>query len=160
MSRKAAAKTDSRAELMRKLQFLGQMQSSETAHFHQLAADSNGMNITDSKTVSVLMQEGSMTAGQLAVRLSLTTGAVTSVIDRLENLGFVERTRDPEDKRRVIVSLDYSETAKISKTYDSMGHAFQKLLGDYSTEQLRFLVGFFESAITMAQAETQKLNKF
>src|SRR4051812_32176951 len=89
----------SRTELMERLAYLGQMQSTETAHFHHTAAAQNGLNITDSKTLSVLMQEGPMTAGQLALRLTLTSGAVTSVIDRLESAGLVHRTQDATDRR-------------------------------------------------------------
>src|SRR5580704_16504685 len=90
-----------RESLMAEMQFLGQMLSTETALFHQTAAAKNGLSITDSKTISVLMQEGSMTAGELAMRLSLTTGAVTSVIDRLESVGLARRTADPHDRRKV-----------------------------------------------------------
>ncbi|WP_231571035.1 MarR family winged helix-turn-helix transcriptional regulator [Gordoniibacillus kamchatkensis] len=46
-----------------------------------------------------------MTAGQLAQRLNLTTGAVTNVIDRLEKQHFAKREPDPKDRRKVIVAL-------------------------------------------------------
>ena len=156
MSSKFAA-TPVRQALVERLLFLGQMQSTETAHFHQTAAAQNNLNITDSKTISVLIQEGSMTAGELAVRLSLTSGAVTSVIDRLETAGFVARTRDPEDGRRVIVSLNYQHSKRLGKTYASMGRSFEKLLGSYSTEELAMLADFFERVIEMTKQETRKL---
>jgi MarR family transcriptional regulator, organic hydroperoxide resistance regulator len=159
MSRKAEHISSNRLELMRRLSFLGQMQSTETAHFHQTAASANGINITDSKTISVLMQEGAMTAGQLAVRLNLTTGAVTNVIDRLEHAGFVHRDTDPDDRRRVIVSYDPQKTAVLGQAYRSMGVSFQKLLEQYSDEQLEFLVQFFEAAIKLSRQETQKFGK-
>src|ERR1700748_2438604 len=124
MSRKPETSVPKRVVLMEQLQYLGQMQSTETAHFHQIAAFTNGINITDSKTLSVLMQEGSMTAGQLALRLSLTSGAVTSVIDRLEASGYVQRDIDPKDRRRVIVSCRNPKAASLGKTYQSMGIAF------------------------------------
>lgn len=146
-----------RAQLFEQLQYLGQMQSTETAHFHAVAAAKNGTNITDSKTISVLMQEGSMTAGQLAVRLSLTTGAVTSVIDRLEAARLVQRVSDPEDRRKVIVQVDHRSIARLDKTYESMGAAFHKLLEHYSTEQLEFLVEFYLAAIELTKEETGKL---
>jgi DNA-binding MarR family transcriptional regulator len=146
-----------RSQLIRQLQYLGQMQSTETAHFHQTAASINGLNITDSKTLSVLMQEGPMTAGQLALRLNLTTGAITSVIDRLEAAGYADRTMDPEDRRKVIVVINHKKTALLGKTYDSIGASFTKLLGRYSTEQLEFLTGFMQSAIELSKQETYKL---
>lgn len=148
-----------RIKLIEQLGYLGQMQSTETAHFHQIAASLNGMNITDSKTMSVLIQEGSMTAGQLATRLSLTTGAVTSVIDRLEAGGFAHRVSDLNDRRKVIVQADHKKLALVGKTYDSMGEAFTKLLQAYSTDQLEFMVDFFKAAIKLSIQETAKLQK-
>jgi DNA-binding MarR family transcriptional regulator len=146
-----------RASLLDELQFLGQMMSSETALFHNAAAAKNGLSITESKTISALMQEGPMTAGDLAKRLSLTTGAVTGVIDRLEAAGFARRTADPNDRRKVVVNLNAKKLKRLGKTYESMGETFQRVLGQYSTAELRFLVQYFEKAIALTREEIAKL---
>jgi DNA-binding MarR family transcriptional regulator len=146
-----------RASLLDELQFLGQMMSSETALFHNAAAAKNGLSITESKTISALMQEGPMTAGDLAKRLSLTTGAVTGVIDRLEAAGFARRTADPHDRRKVVVNLNAKKLKRLGKTYESMGETFQRVLGQYSTAELRFLVQYFEKAIALTREEIAKL---
>ena len=146
-----------RAALTAQLMFLGQMASTETALFHQTAAAKHGMSITDSKTLSVLMQEGPMTAGQLALRLSLTSGAITSVIDRLEVAGFVKRANDPADRRRVIVELQHKKLQAVGKTYDSMATAFEKLLATYSIRELQFLINFYQVTIEQTKSEINKL---
>jgi DNA-binding MarR family transcriptional regulator len=146
-----------RASLLDELQFLGQMMSSETALFHNAAAAKNGLSITESKTISALMQEGPMTAGDLAKRLSLTTGAVTGVIDRLEAAGFARRTADPNDRRKVVDNLNAKKLKRLGKTYESMGETFQRVLGQYSTAELRFLVQYFEKAIALTREEIAKL---
>ena len=46
-----------------------------------------------------------MTAGHLAEESGLTTGAVTFILDRLEEAGMVTRRRDTEDRRRVWVEI-------------------------------------------------------
>ena len=48
---------------------------------------------------------GPMTAGRLAEESGLTTGAVTFILDRLEEAGMVTRRRDTEDRRRVWVEI-------------------------------------------------------
>ncbi len=41
----------------------------------------------------------------IAERLVLSRGGTTKVIDRLEELGFVSRQADPEDRRAVVVEI-------------------------------------------------------
>jgi DNA-binding MarR family transcriptional regulator len=142
---------------MDELQLLGQMMSSETALFHHAAAAKNGLSITDSKTISALMQEGPMTAGELAKRLSLTTGAVTGVVDRLEGAGFAKRSADPNDRRKVVVNLNAKRLQRLGRTYESMGETFQKVLEQYATEELRFLAQYFKTAIELTKEEIAKL---
>lgn len=139
------------------LQFLGQMASTETALFHQAAAAKYGLGITDMKTLSALQQEGPMTAGQLAKRLSLTTGAVTNLIDRLERQDFVTRAPDPHDRRKVIVAVNERKLATSENVYLSMGEAFNTLVETYSTEQLEFLVRFYRATIDLTKQEIAKL---
>lgn len=146
-----------RKTLIDKLQFLGQLSSTETALFHQTAAAKCGLGVTDMKTLSVLQQEGDMTAGQIASRLSLTTGAVTSIVDRLEQHDMIRRKKDAKDRRKVIVTLNPEALGKVDTIYRSMGEAFNKLLSNYSVEKLEFLVKYFESSIKITKEEIAKL---
>ncbi|HET9109621.1 MAG TPA: MarR family transcriptional regulator, partial [Ktedonobacterales bacterium] len=130
------------------------------ALFHQLAAAKYGLGVTDMKTLSALQQEGAMTAGQLAKRLSLTTGAVTNVIDRLERQNFVKREPDPTDRRKVIVCINeerLAEGGEGGNVYLSMGEAFGKLYDTYSTEQLEFLTQYYRTSIELTKQEIAKL---
>ena len=149
-----------RSVLMQELQFLGQMASTETALFHHTAASMSGLGITDSKTISTLLQEGPITAGELAKRLSLTTGAVTSVIDRIEKAGFASRVADPKDRRKVVVKVNPEKIENMSKIYESVGNTFQKVLEGYSTEELKFLVNYFKTSIELTKQEINKLSKY
>jgi DNA-binding MarR family transcriptional regulator len=145
------------AALVAQLQFLGQMSSTEAALFHHHAAAANGLGITDSKALSALTQEGPMTAGEIAKRLGLTTGAVTNVIDRLVRAGFVRRVADPTDRRKVIVEVDLSSVERMSHVYDSVADAFQKLHEQYSVEELHFLIDYFTQSVEVTKGEVAKL---
>ena len=46
-----------------------------------------------------------LSPGELAGDLELSSGAMTSRLDRLEKLGHIRRLRDPEDRRGVLVEL-------------------------------------------------------
>jgi len=153
----SAEERERRQNLIDQMQFLGQMASTETALFHQVAAAKNGLGITDMKTVSTLMQEGPMTAGQLCRRLSLTTGAVTNVIDRLQRRRFVRRQADAKDRRKVIVTVDPEKLGAKADMYRSMGDAFAALLDTYSTLELEFLVRYYQDTLELTKQELAKL---
>ncbi|HEX6513193.1 MAG TPA: MarR family transcriptional regulator, partial [Chloroflexota bacterium] len=59
--------------------------------FSQALAAKLGIGPTDLECLSLLQELGPSSAGQLAELLSLTTGAVTGIVDRLEASGFVVR---------------------------------------------------------------------
>src|SRR5918997_6772224 len=80
---------------------IGSRLSTTTVLFHSAVADRLGVSATDVKCYTILRQTGPLTAGELAERVSLTTGAITGVIDRLERAGLVRRAADPHDRRRV-----------------------------------------------------------
>ena len=154
-----SAERDRRKALAEQLYALGEVASTETALFHQAAAAKYGLGITDMKTLSVLMREGPMTAGRLAQRLSLTTGAVTNVIDRLQRRGFVARAPDPDDRRKVIVLVNTDALAASGNVYLSIGQAFSELFETYTTEQLEFLARFYQASIELNRREIEKLAK-
>ncbi len=158
-NQRGTGKNEQRREaLIEQLQFLGQMASTETALFHQMAAARYGLGITDMKTISILQQEGSMTAGQIAKRLSLTTGAVTNVIDRLERRNLVRREPDAYDRRKVIVVANQQQIETVGDPYRSIGATFEKLLRTYSTEELAFLARYSQAAIELTKQEIARLN--
>src|ERR671910_1295055 len=77
--------------------------STDAIIFHQSVADELDLYITDHKCLDLIHRFGAMPAGRLAELTSLTTGAVTGMIDRLEKAGYVRRTSDPKDRRKTIV---------------------------------------------------------
>jgi DNA-binding MarR family transcriptional regulator len=66
------------------------------------------LGLTDHDVLSALRRCGepyALKPGQLLEELVLTSGALTSCLDRLESRGLIERRRDPEDGRARVVSL-------------------------------------------------------
>lgn len=53
----------------------------------------------------VLWEEEPQTVGELGARLYLDSGTLTPLLKRMEAAGLVSRQRDPQDERRVLVSL-------------------------------------------------------
>lgn len=59
----------------------------------------------------VLWQDGPSTVGAVAQRLHLAQNAITPLLDRLEEAGFVARVRDANDRRVVHVQLTEAGSA-------------------------------------------------
>ncbi len=53
----------------------------------------------------VLWEQQPQTVGALSARLHLDSGTLTPLLKRIETAGFVVRRRDPDDERRVLVTL-------------------------------------------------------
>ncbi|MFC8234664.1 MarR family transcriptional regulator [Streptomyces sp. NPDC057284] len=73
-------------------------------------ASRHGMHPTDVRALICLLDAEragtDATAGWLRAQLGLNSAGTTAVIDRLERLGHLTRTRDPRDRRRVLMTVD------------------------------------------------------
>jgi DNA-binding MarR family transcriptional regulator len=70
--------------------------------------EQQGLTHGDWKVLSTLRWAGKpyrRSAGELARRAELSSGAMTNRLDQLESEGLVRRTRDPDDRRGVLVEL-------------------------------------------------------
>jgi DNA-binding MarR family transcriptional regulator len=63
-----------------------------------------GISRSDHDALEALDEHGSLTPGELGRLLSLTSGSVTALVDRLEQLGWASRQPHPDDRRKVIVT--------------------------------------------------------
>ncbi|UTT61806.1 MarR family winged helix-turn-helix transcriptional regulator [Microcella humidisoli] len=74
-----------------------------TSDFERSLGDELAVNPTDLTAMQHLIAAGPLSPTALAERLELSSGAVTTVIDRLESLGHVHRTPNPDDRRGTII---------------------------------------------------------
>ncbi len=131
------------------------------ASFFRAAAARIGMTVTDMQVIDLLESTGPSTAGQLADLTGLTTGAITGMLNRLEEGGLVRRERDPSDGRKVIVRLERGADVvrKVNPIFDSMGNAWLELASHYDDEQIAFLLGFLQRSNAMARTEIARLQE-
>ena len=133
--------------------------STETIMFHQAVADVLGLYITDHRCLDLLYRFGAMPAGKLTELTGLTTGAVTGIIDRLEEAGYVRRTDDPKDRRRTIVEPIRNKKLerKIEVIFSPLHERMYKLLSSYSDSELAFLHDATTEFIDQTREESKKL---
>jgi DNA-binding MarR family transcriptional regulator len=84
------------------------------SRYFEAVAAHLGLNGTDVDCLAILVIEAEASAGRIAELTGLTSGGVTGVLDRLERQGFVTRSSDPEDRRRVLVRLAEGQYDRIA----------------------------------------------
>ena len=143
-ARDGDAESRSRGELYDSLQNDGQRLAVRLIRLLHRMADRSGMNPTDFQCYTLLRVSGTMTPGEIAESLCLSTGSVTGVVDRLEAHGLVERTRHPEDRRKVAVRLTAHADRLAAATAPGMRDAMTSLHGGYSLEELAVIVDWLD----------------
>lgn len=72
---------------------------------HRPFLDALGLTFPQYLVILELLDGAPVSVGVLGNRLGMDTGTITPLVKRLEVAGFVTRTRDPGDERRVVVDL-------------------------------------------------------
>ena len=103
-----------------------------------------GVNRTDLACLDVLERAGPMTAGHLAEMVALSPGAVTAVLDRLEEAGYARRIRDPDDRRRVLAEVTPKMKRASERLYGPMAELAARELEAYTTDELRLIRDFLK----------------
>lgn len=82
------------------------------------------------------LADGPKSAGELRDGTGLSSAATTTLIDRLEQRGFVERVNDPADRRRVLVRLTRAGADSISRFYGPIVSEGRSLFSSFSAEEI------------------------
>ena len=155
------AETSTRAQEMERAAEVMREFMARAVLFQDAVAKWGGLNGTDLQCASLLMSEGPATPGELADRTGLTAGgAITTAIDRLERAGFVIRDRDPNDRRRVIVTaVPEAIFARFGEVYGRVGARWNAYLDTLSDEQLAFANELFARAAEVNREEIELLRQ-
>jgi DNA-binding MarR family transcriptional regulator len=124
---------------------------------NQIIAERMGVNRTDHRVLEILNRRGAMTAGDLAHAAHLTTGAVTAVVDRLEDIGFVRRVRDTEDRRRVLIEQTLESTRTAMRYYQPFMSATFDSMTKYSADELEVVRDFMLGAAALSEEYAEEL---
>ena len=88
-----------------KLSDLVREHSSAVLRHAAATAKRMGLEASELAALEHLQASGAINQKRLGERLSMSPGAITAMIDRLERRGYVERTPNPEDRRSALVNI-------------------------------------------------------
>ena len=124
----------------------------------QVVADYLGLNRTDTRCLDIIERLDGVSAGRLASEAGLSTGAVTTVLDRLERAGYARRVQDPGDRRRVLVELDARRRgAADEELYAPLADATMRQLEGYTTDEVSLVRDFMRDNRRLNEAHAERV---
>lgn len=116
-------------------------------------ARSIGLNVIDLQTFGIILDSArGMTAGEISATTELPTSTTTRVIDRLEKGGFVRRTSDPADRRKVVIEAIPDKLAEFQDAYAGILDGLRRLHAGFTPAELDIVARYLE---TMADGGAQ-----
>jgi MarR family transcriptional regulator, organic hydroperoxide resistance regulator len=99
-----------------------------------------------------IQQDSQCSVSKLAEKMEVAPSAITVMLDRLENHGFVARTRDKVDRRVVIINLTDVGEEKLNHVLDVRKQIMQHCLTQIEFNELNSFIQTLEKLSPIAQA--------
>ncbi|MEH1168802.1 MarR family transcriptional regulator [Micromonospora sp. CPCC 205539] len=123
-------------------------------------ANLHGLNPTDLHALIAVMDAellgDPITPGRLGEQLTLSSGSVTALIDRLERAGHIRRDRDTVDRRKVLLHYADQGAALAMEFFQPLGARTDSVLARFGEDELevvhRFLAEMSASVRTHRDA--------
>src|SRR5262245_9725491 len=147
----------SREELIGRFSLAIRSSQNVSEAFDEHVAARLGINRTDLRALDILDQRGPLSAGELAEAMHLSSGAVTTLVDRLERAGYARRERDKEDRRRVLVELEPKMRDVGESFYQPLFAGTAELLDRYSDDEIAAMIAFMEEGRDLVEGELRRL---
>lgn len=125
----------------------------ESASYARIVGDHLEVNRTDFEAMEHLIQNGPMTAGQLAKAVGVSPGTATVMIDRLTEVGHVTRKPNPNDRRGVIVVPNPESVQRTWNHIRPLIEASEAALAEMSTDQKKAVATYLRRMLDAYSAQ-------
>jgi len=146
-------------EKMKHFQAISRQYSDTSILMHEAIARKAGLSGTDHKYLGLIIQNGEMTAGELAKTTGLTTGAVTGLIDRFEKKKLVKRQAVKGDRRKVTIVPNIQNAMRLLEPlFSALQEKTTKLIASFSEGEIQVIEKYFLLAIQIMDETTEEIN--
>ena len=94
-----------------------------------------GIGFSDFAVLEVLLHKGPTPVNEIGGRVNLTSGSITTAVDRLESKALVERRNDPGDRRTRVVHLTPAGRKLISSAFADHELAMERATSGLTREE-------------------------
>jgi MarR family 2-MHQ and catechol resistance regulon transcriptional repressor len=117
------------------------------------------MCISDFGVLEVLLHKGPQSVSEIGRRVELTSGSITTAIDRLEARGLVARAAHASDRRARVVHLTPEGKARITDVFASHKDAMDRAARGLSKAERATLAGLLKKLGTTAEQQLTEGDK-
>ena len=118
-----------------------------------------GVNETDLRCLELLLGAEEVAPSWLAAKLGLTTGSVTTMLDRLEKLDYLTRTPHPTDRRKTLVRITPQASQRafglMAPFLDDAAH----VLARFTPERLELVTDYLTASREAQEVHIQRLRE-
>ncbi|HWO78286.1 MAG TPA: MarR family transcriptional regulator [Bacillus sp. (in: firmicutes)] len=90
---------------------------------------------------------GKCTSTELAEAFDVNKSAITAIITRLTNRELIKRTRDPEDRRVVYLTLTEKGNELFSQTQQKVQKLFKRIITQFNDEEIAAFIQTYEKLL-------------
>jgi DNA-binding MarR family transcriptional regulator len=113
----------------------------------------------DLEVLDMLGRDGPMSPRTISANAGMHPATVTGLLDRLEGGGWITRSPDPDDRRRVIVTAMTERGGEVARWYAPMSKALTAICTGYSDAELARIVEFLEKAAEAGSDAAQEVRQ-
>lgn len=122
-----------------------------------LVREGIGLNFSQFLALKRLGEAGPMTPGELARVLSYNPGALTRLLDKLEQQGYLQRVPDPKDRRSLQLELTASGQAIHTRMIACGNAAAERAFTEISRAEQRQLHALLSRVLDHLREEGRRL---
>lgn len=129
------------------------------AEWYRLSCESmertgnKGLSYTHGKLVVHIAEKGPLKSSEAAELLGITNGAVTGIVDKLIDYGYMERRRSEEDRRIVMLHITEQARSLICELDIIRDKMMVRLFNDLTDVEIEFAIRLFEKLFRNLQTD-------
>jgi DNA-binding MarR family transcriptional regulator len=112
------------------------------------------MTMPQLRALSLIVNQRGLSSRELATRLAVGASAITPVVDRLVERGFVRRTDDPHDRRIARLEATDRGTDLLDRMAAGQGEVIRDILTQLDPDQLATVEAAFDVLLSGLQRQT------
>lgn len=146
-----------KAELVKEIVLAIQDDQTQQSFMSNAIAERLDLTSNELEVLGTLVARGPLTAGEIAQRTGLTSGAVTRLIDRLVERGSVRRAADAEDRRRVRVEITPGAEHVCEPFYGPLAREGTRLLEELTEKELETILKYLRVSYELTKKHTERI---